>query len=936
MTRRTSTSLPRSSALLLTLASLGACTPPESQEPAPETLTALGQPIGPIVAPAPPAAPRLTDCPDGWTAEGEGASLRCRPDWTVEAPRLTDCPLGWEPTSVGMNDPREVCLPAAPTDCPAGERPDLASAQCVRVGTTCPTDSEWAPPPSDASQILYVRPGGTGDGSEAAPFGSIEAAVAAATPGAVVLLAVGEYTTATGVDLELTILGACAAETRIVGTAAPINDANVNEDFAGALHVHDLGKLTLENVTLSGERTTVTVRGGGHAALSDVLVDDFTPQGMWVADSGSTLSVSKSLFTGGRVAETRTVSPGVSAAFEGHAEIRDSAFVDCAGRAVGALSEGTATLTDVSITDIRAGTAGTSAPIYAIGKSHVEAERVHISGFYGQAVGVLGSTVELSWVSVEHGVSSGSNAQTVGLRSLEGSSMSCSSCVIRDVQGFGVTSPMEEDERGELTLRDVLIAEFELSADGSGAGISTDHSDVTLERVEVLDVPGTAVRIVNGNASLTDVRGVDAGILHDDRWGIGCFEGSFLLRRVAAEGMPLGVGNASYSVEEVLTTGWTEVLQDGRANYGLELTGEGQARRIHVGQSYGYGLYFGKGTHDVSEVVVEDLKPVVTSDANLGIGVVVSEGADVEGSHWVTRRISGVGVLGMGTLSLEDAVVADTLERRDGVYGVGIWLADDAVLSRIRVERSFGFGVVAAQTAVALTDLAIQETRAGRVGGLYGHGLWLASADVEGNRISIDDAQSAGVSADGSEVTLRDLAVTRIRPGTAFHDGGEGLWFAGSSNVTLERASVSDTFCAGVGASQGALVSATELQVQGVSPGRALLKDVFGIQLAEGVADCVILAEGAEGNFSRASLAACARSGLLLQRAAATLGDVEIKNVPVGVATQYAELPEHDPLQLHLEGVGSPELRNPGYGVPSGPPIGTDMRFDDLFLETER
>jgi hypothetical protein len=403
--------------------------------------------------------------------------------------------------------------------------------------------------------------------------------------------------------------------------------------------------------------------------------------------------------------------------------------------------------------------------------------------------------------------------------------------------------------------------------------------------------------------------------------------------------MPLGVGNASYSVEEVLTTGWTEVLQDGKPNYGLELTGQGQARRIHVGQSHGYGLYFGKGTHDVSEVVVEDLKPVVTNDVNLGIGFVVSEGADVEGSHWVTRRVSGVGVLGLGTLSLEDAVVADTLERRDGVYGVGIWLVNDSALSRVRVERTFGFGVVAAQTGVALQDLAIQETRAGRVGGLYGQGLWFESADVEGDRISIDDAQSAGISANGSDLILRDLAVTSIRPGTAFHDGGEGLWFAGQSNVTLERASVSDTFCAGVGASQGAFVSATELQVQGVSPGRALLKDVFGIQLAEGVADCAILAEGAEGTFSRTSLAGCERSGLLLQRATATLGEVEIKNVPVGVATQYADLPEHDPARLHLEDVGSPELRDPGYGVPSGPPIGgvgTDMRFDDLFLETER
>jgi hypothetical protein len=785
--------------------------------------------------------------------------------------------------------------------------------------------------------VLYVRPDGAGDGSAAAPFGTIEEAIAAATPGAVVLLAAGEYTTTASIGEELTILGACARETRIVGTTAPINDANVNEDFAGALHVRDLGKLTLENVTLSGERTTVTVRGGANAALSDVIVEDFTPQGMWVSDAGSTLSVAKSLFTGGRIAETRTVASGVIATFEGHAEVSDSAFVDCAGRAVNVLEKGSVLLTDVSITDVHPSAIDTSAPVFANVGAHVEAHRLQISGFYGQAIVAGKSTVDLSWVAIEHGVSSGSNAKTSGLRSLEGSSISCSSCVIRDVQGFGATSFAEE--RGELTLRDVLIAELELSADGTGAGISSDNTDVTLERVEVLDAIRGAVRIGTGNASLTDVRAVDSGTLHALRAGISCFEGACLLRRVSAEGMPIWITKASYSVEEVLTTGFSEVLQDGLPYFGLMLEGQGQARRAHVANSYGYGAYLMPGSHDVSGLVVEDLKPLVTNDVDLAYGVYVEKEAEVAGNDWVTRRISGVGVVSQGNLWLEDAVVADTLERRDEVYGVGIWLVNEADLSRIRVERTFGFGLVAARAAVTLEDIAIHETRAGRVGGLYGHGLWFESADVEGNRLSIDDAQSAGVTANGGDLTLHDLAVTRIQPGTAFHDGGEGLWFLGHSNVTLERTLVSDTFSTGLGASEGAVVHATELDVHGVRPGRALRKDVFGIQLAEGVADCVILAEGGEGTFSRTSLAGCARSGLLLQRAEATLGDVEIKNVPVGVATQYAELPSYDPALLHMEDVEIPELHNPGYGIPSGPPIGgvgADMRFDDLLLETER
>ena len=67
----------------------------------------------------------------------------------------------------------------------------------------------------------------------------------------------------------VTIVGACASNTRIEGTSAPVPDVNANPDFAGALHVHDAGALTLSNVTLAGLRTPLTVVGGASASVSE-------------------------------------------------------------------------------------------------------------------------------------------------------------------------------------------------------------------------------------------------------------------------------------------------------------------------------------------------------------------------------------------------------------------------------------------------------------------------------------------------------------------------------------------------------------------------------------------------------------------------------------------------------------------------------------------
>jgi hypothetical protein len=919
--------------LSLPLASLLSCRT-QSHEPSPERLVAAGAPLSSVAAPAPPEAPRFGQCPEGFAAEGTGESLRCRPGWEVIAPKLSDCPLGWKLAPVGVMAPREVCLPAAPTECPAGQRRDLSSAACMPVGGECPGGSEWATPPAGAGEVLYVRTGGTGAGSSGAPFGSIDAAIASASAGAVVLVAAGTYTTTARVERQLTILGACAQATRIVGTAAPLPDVSVDEEFEGALAVHGAGALTLQRVTLSGERTPLTVVGGAKAALSDVIVDDVTPMGIWVSGDGSSITVSQSLFRGGRIAKGRTVAPGINVAYGAHAELRDSEFLRSAGRSIGVLFGASVELADVSVSRVDSELAHASSPIYVSNSASLKAHRLQISGFYGQAITLRESAAELSWVAIDHGMSAGTNAQTFALFADVDSSLACSSCILRDLQGFGVAAKKSHRPSG-LHLTDVLIAELAPATDGSGAGISAEGCPTTLERVEVLDVPGIGISIDGSEGSMTDVRAVADGSERDDSGGIGAMHGKYDLRRVSADGLPLGVTGV-YTVDQVSARAWAGVRPEGKLVPGIFLQGEGSAQHLHAVESHGTGVTFARGsTVQATGVVVEDIKPIITVDYQMALGITVQTGATVTGSEWVTRRVSGDGLVAVGELTLSDALFADTREAYAGP-GVGVVLQRQGNLTRTRIERTFGVGLLASSGSATLSDLAIVQTASERLKGTLGHGLVVVSGELDATRVLVDEARSVGVYTEDSEAMLRDLTVSHVQPNVGFHDGGMGLWSTGPFKVTLQRASVHEVVGTGVGSTQGATVEASDLEVGGVRLGRTLVQDVFGVQVVDGVGDCLILAEGSQGTFTRAILRDCQRSGLFVHKSEAILADVDVRRVPVGLVMEYSELPKYESSSLHFEDVAEATLKDPGYAVPSGPPVqaaGQDDTFGNLIRE---
>ena len=139
--------------------------------------------------PVPPVAPRFEPCPAGWrlASDATGAVLGCDP-WPADG-RAT---------------------------CPDDQTHFPGEPGCTLIGSPCPAGEFPEALPAGAT-VLYVRAGATGgDGSATAPYGTVDEAIAVATPGTIIALAKGTHPGGFRLTLAVTLWGACAAETTIM------------------------------------------------------------------------------------------------------------------------------------------------------------------------------------------------------------------------------------------------------------------------------------------------------------------------------------------------------------------------------------------------------------------------------------------------------------------------------------------------------------------------------------------------------------------------------------------------------------------------------------------------------------------------------------------------------------------------------------------------
>ncbi len=157
---------------------------------------------------------------------------------------------------------------------------------------------------------LHVAIGGTGDGSLAAPLGSLDEALARAAEGAVIVLGPGDFAAPSRPLVGASLQGSCADRTRIAGPLRLEGRASVERlALDGALEVRAAAEAFVHDVVVHGGGVAVSQRA--HLRLARVSVRGTAPSGLAVS-GGATLDAEVISIAGAELA-LRVSGPGTSA-----------------------------------------------------------------------------------------------------------------------------------------------------------------------------------------------------------------------------------------------------------------------------------------------------------------------------------------------------------------------------------------------------------------------------------------------------------------------------------------------------------------------------------------------------------------------------------------------------------------------------------------------
>jgi hypothetical protein len=634
----------------------------------------------------------------------------------VELPVFT-CREGWTPTT--LTNGATICEPWG-----VGGREDCASATamhlpgeagCEEVGAACPV-GDW-PVGLPSVGVVYVAPGGSGDGTSAAsPLGDLASAVAAVGAGGTIALAKGSYVGGVTIDKTVTVRGACAAETILTGAALGQDDGVVEVDGAevtlsdlqisGASGMGvrgDGGDVTLDGVVLRGNTHYNVYQVGGSLTMRGSLVADARERpsdgafgyGLTTIDAsfdvrdsamlGNT-GLGMKLEQGAGVVEGCVVAGTLPRASDddlgyGIASQRDVS-VDLAGVVIEGgyaagftcVHEASCTLEDVVIRDVQSsaatGLAGDG--LFVSGTASATGTRVYIdntgfSGARGLAIDLPPEAVLLDLTDL---VVTGTNPAAAddlggyGIVGVGAQTVRLTRAVFSDTAAGGAF--LTEGANGVFT--DLVVARSRrVGGLGFGVDVDTEIASVSVERARFLDNEGAAMQVL-GFVNLTDVEASNAGVPVGDRAsGFLLFGGAEVsVRRVVAQ----DVSQFGFNIErggEVLAEDVVvrHVGVGGPADHGLEgfglgvnVAGNTNATVSRVATSDTVAL----GFSGIGPMTVDDLRVtgVVSEPAGgtLGLGAFFEPGAEVIGHRWIIEdtHSAGIGLTG-ATLDLTDALV---------------------------------------------------------------------------------------------------------------------------------------------------------------------------------------------------------------------------------------------------------------------------------------
>jgi len=588
---------------------------------------------------------------------------------TIAPPVLTPCPEGWREVT---DDDGVYCVPYAaggPESCPDGEAHFLGEEGCRPVGESCPTGDFAAGLPTDAS-VIYVREGPTGgDGTLASPYGSLSDVPWLSLGGRTLALAKGTYGGTLPLRPGVRVVGACAAETILVGASVPV-------------------------------AAVVTVTSGGDPAeLRDITILDPPQMGVVVDGSGRTLVISGVVVDG---------------AVETAVRIQDSASLIADGLVVRNTREG--------------GPRDNGIGLVIRDAAEASVERAIIEGGFSAGIAVEQSATATLRDFVVRGVAPlrPSGDFGVGLSVSLDASATVERALIEDTHTAAIflnaSSP-------SLDLRDVVLRGTRPRPfdDSQGAGIMAEAGTVTARRVLIETSTDFGVLALGGAITLDDVvvrdtRGRPGGL--GQGFGVWAHAGGAvtITRALLARNRDIGAVAAGAGTSLTLSdTVIVDMLQRDEETPSMGrgvVVGQGAhgaLSRVLVDGAFGTGVQV-HGAESVLELEDVAVRDVLVDEGDVGkngAGVTALAGAELIGSRILVRRAATDGIFVAGSsATLSDVVIEENTAGPEQLVAVGLWATDGATvgLARARIT-DVDYAAVSAlnRSVVTLDDFSVRR-----------------------------------------------------------------------------------------------------------------------------------------------------------------------------------------------------------------------------------
>lgn len=597
-------------------------------------------------------------------------------------------------------------------------------------GTTCVPAACGVGPWGNAdvsASAWFVASGGSGDGTEAGPMGSVqEAADAAAAEGGLVAVSAGVYAESLALGKEhdgVRIVGRCAAMVTLDGSDQPAPAIQIDGREA-QLEIGGIG-VTGGTVGVWSERAVVD--------LHDVDVFGNEENGVLVL-SGE-VAVSDSVVRETYAKRDGSYGQGIEVESGGHVTVTGSVISGNVQVGVMATGEGTeVSLTRCEISDTQASPSGGGGEgLTALDGATLVAEDCLVAGNRETGALVAAASMTLVRSRVED--------------------------TVPGQLGFGRGASSQE--AGILTLTDTTLAgntELGVYATGAGTLVVLEGTTVSDTRVNPL---AETVEAMKGHGVFAEL---GASVT---------MTGSLVTGNVEDGVLASDVGTL---VDMSDTTVSDTVEGDQGIGRGVEVLSGASliGRRVVIERNVESGLVARDAGTQVTLTESSITDTLLHSEGHLGRGATIADGASLSASACTIAGNVEIGLAAIGagtTVTLDDVDLSGNLPLADGTFGRGLEVEDGAVVTgagcRIEGNSELGVMLLGDGASLSLTSSTIADTHprpdgtAGRgIEAEHGASLALEGCVVEGNT-------EAGIYAfdDTTLLALLDTQVTRTLRG---------------------------------------------------------------------------------------------------------------------------------------------------------------------------